>query len=290
MADEIVYANLNEKYSYGYRVMADSMLDALYEDGGLIMPFLKRKSLSGFASTSERFPKAPNLAAASLVDGVDMSNTPYVPDQVTLTVGEVGLLLTLTDLARFSSMHDMQEYGREAGQAVAEKILTDVTALGSGFANSVGSTGVALTEQNFRDAKTQLVIRRQRGPYVAVLYPQQVNHLETSIGSTIDAAANTGRSAREELNDLSMGPSLDFGVAYNVRIISSTTVPSANAGADSAGMMFAGNRAIGFVEKWASRAEMERDISLRAQEIAVTAAYAVGELDDNAGVGIITDR
>jgi hypothetical protein len=290
LANEITYAQISEKYSTGYRVMNDSMLEALYEDARLIIPFLKRKNLAGFHSTSERFPKKPTLAAASLADGVDMANTPYAPDQVTLTVGEAGLLLTLTDLARFSSIQEMAEYGTEAGQALAEKILTDITALFSGFSNSVGSTGSDLTEQQFRDAKTQLIIRRIKGPYVSVLYPEQVQNLETSIGSTIDAAGSTGMSARAETNDLSMGPSLDFGTVFGVRVISSTTVPTANAGADSAGGMFGGNRALAMVEKWASRSEMERDISLRAEEVAVTAAYAVGELDDNAGVAIITDR
>lgn len=288
--DEITYAQISEKYSTGYRVMNDSMLEALYEDARLIIPFLKRKNLAGFHSTSERFPKKPTLAAASLVDGVDMANTPYAPDQVTLTVGEAGLLLTLTDLARFSSLQEMAEYGAEAGQALAEKILTDITALFSGLSNSVGTTTSDLTETQFRAAQTQLVIRRIKAPYVAVLYPEQVNNLVTSIGSTISAAGNTGGTARGETNDLTMGPSLDFGTILGVRVISSTTVPTANAGADSAGGMFGGNRAFAMVEKWASRSEMERDVSLRAEEVAVTAAYAVGEIDDNAGVAIITDR
>jgi hypothetical protein len=232
--DEITYAQLAEKYSASFRVMADSMLEALYEDARLILPFLKRKSLAGFHSTTERFPKKPKLAAAAIADGVDMTNTPYAPSYVNLTVGEVGLLLTLTDLARFSTLQEMAEYGREAGEALAEKMLTDITALFSGFSNSVGTTTVDLTEQQYRDAKTQLYTRRIKGPYVAVLYTQQVNDLETSIGSTIDAAANTGSTARAETNDLSAGPSLDYGTLFNTRIIVSTTVPVANAGADSA--------------------------------------------------------
>lgn len=290
MANEITYAQISEKYSTGYRVMNQSMLEALYEDAKLIIPYLKHSNLAGFHSTSERFPKKPTLAAASISDGVDMANTPYAPTQVTLTVGEAGLLLTLTDLARFSSIQDMAEYGTEAGQALAEKILTDITALFSGFSNSVGTTTANITEAQFRAAQTQLVIRRIKGPFVAVLYPQQVEDLVTSIGSTISAAATTGTSPREVTNDLTMGPSLDFGNLFGVRVISSTTVPTANAGADSAGGMFGGNRALAMVEKWASRSEMERDISLRAEEVAVTAAYAVGEIDDNAGVAIITDR
>ena len=290
MADEITYAQVDQQYSASFRVMTDSMLEALYEDARLIIPFLKRKNLAGFHSTTEKFPIKPTLAAAAIADGVDMSNTPYSPTSVNLTVGEVGLLLTLTDLARFSSLQEMAEYGREAGEALAEKMLTDITALFSGFSTSVGSSGNDLTEQQFRDGKTNLYTNRIKGPYVAVLYTEQINNLETSIGSSISAAGTTGSTARAETNDLSAGPSLDYGTIFGVRTIISTTIPTANAGADSAGGMFGSNRAIGMVEKWASRAEFERDISLRAEEIAVTGAYAVGELDDLAGVAIITDR
>lgn len=291
MANEVTYAQIEGKYSTDYRVLADSMLDALYENARLIIGFLKRKSLAGFHSTTERFPKKPKLAASSIADGVDMSNTPYAPTQVSLTVGEVGLLLTLTDLNRLSSLQDAAEYGREAGEAIAEKLLTDITALFAGFSSSEGSTGAALTEAQFLAARSTLLINRHKGPYVSVLYPNQIDDLMADIGTTLATIVGTGgRSPRAETNDMTLSPSMDMGEWYNVTIISSTTVPTANAGADSAGGMFAGNRALAMVEKWGLRSEMERDISLRADELASTAAYAVGEVDDTAGVAIVTDR
>lgn len=292
MADEITFSVLEGDYAYDYRLLRDSTIDALYENAAKVMPWLRKKSIASFASDSERFPMPPTIAAAALTDGTDLSaNTAFNPTNVTLTVGEVGLKLTLTDLARMSSIHDVQHFGTEAGRAVAEKLLTDICALFAAFTgNTVGATGVALSEQNFRDAKTALIIDKVPGPYFSVLYPQQVNHLETSIGSTIDAAGNTGASARAETNDLSMGPSMDAGILYGVRVIASSLVATANAGADSAGFMGAADRAIGYVEKWAIRPEMERDASLRGDEIVVTAAYAVGELDDDSGVSIVTDR
>lgn len=290
MPNEITYAGLSGNYTYTFRLLRDNLIEALYETARNVLPFLNRKSIASFESDSERFPKAPALTAAALTDGTDMSNTAYSPTSVTLTVGEVGLMLTLTDLANLSSIADIELLAREAGMAVAEKLITDITALGSGFSNAVGTSGANLTEQQFRDAKTQLVIRKIPAPYFAMLYPQQVNDLETSIGSSISAAATTGTSPREVTNDLSMGPALDLGVLYGVRILSSSTVPTANAGADSAGFMAGARRALAHVEKWAVRPEQERDASLRATEVVVTATYAVGETDDAAGVGIITDR
>ena len=290
MAEEVTYSGFSGNYTQTYRLLADSLVESLYENAQNILPFLIRKSIAGFISDSERFPKAPALAAAALTDGNDLANTAYVPTQITLTVAEVGLAMTLTDLANFSSITDIQQLGFEAGQAVADKLITDIAALGSGFTNTSGSTGVDLTEQNIRDAKTTLIINKIPGPYAALLYPTQVNDLEGSIGSTLSAAATTGTSARAETNDMSMGPSMDHGTWFGIRILSSSTVPTAGAGADSAGFIFGGGRALGYVEKWAIRPELERDASLRASEVVVTAAYAVGEIDDLSGVGLITDR
>lgn len=290
MANEIVYSGLSGNYTYTFRLMRDSLIRALYENAAAVLPFLDRKQLQGFASDSERFPKAPALAAAALTDGTDMANTAYTPTGVTLTVGEVGLMLTLTDLARLSSITDFEQLGSEAGEAVAEKLITDIAALGSGFSTVIGTTAVALTEAQFRSGITTLVINKIKQPYYSLLYPQQVDDLTTSIGSTISAASTTGRSPRAEVNDLQIGSSMDMGVLYGARILASSTVPTANAGADSAGFLAGAQRALAYVEKWAIRPEMERDASLRASEVVVTAAYAVGEKDDTAGVAIITDR
>lgn len=292
MANEITYNQTSGAFSTDFRVMADSILDALYENARLIVGFLKRKSLAGFHSTSEKFPKDPKLVAASIADGVDLTNTPYAPTSVVLTVGESGLLLTLTDLNTSSSIKDSAEYGREMGEAVAEKLMTDITALLGGFSAGVGvSSGNPLTEAAFRLGARTLVINRHKGPYVSVLYPTQLDHLVEDIGTTITALVGSGgQTLRSETNDLANPVSQDFGMLHGVRIITSTTVPTANAGADSAGGMFAGNRALAMVEKWATRSEEERDISLRAKEVATTAAYAVGEIDDSAGVAIVTDR
>lgn len=290
MANEITWSVIEGDYGYDYRLLAESTVDALYETAANILPYLNRKSLAGFPSDSERFPIAPTLAASAITDGSDLTNTAYNPTNVTLTVGEVGLMLTVTDLANTSSIHDLARFGREAGQAVGDKLITDIAALGGGFSNSTTNTTVNITEQNFRDAKTELINRKIPEPYFSLLYPTMVNDLEGSIGSTISAAATTGTSPREVVNDLSMGPSMDLGILFGIRILASTTVPTANSGADSAAFMAGSQRAIGYVEKWAIRPEMARDISMRGTEVVTTSAYAVGEIDDASGQGLIFDR
>lgn len=291
MANEVTFDSGAGNYSVDFRVMAENVLDALYENSSLIIGFLKRKSLAGFHSISERFPRNPKLVAASIADGVDMQNTPYTPAGTTLTAGESGLLIELTDLGSSASIKDKAEFGREMGEAVAEKIMTDIVGLFQGFSVSVGTTTQPFTEAQYLEARRTLLINRHRGPYVTVLYPKQLDDLVSDIGTTIAALVGTGGgSIRGESNDLANPIANDFGVLHGSRIITATTVATANAGADSVGGMFAANRALAIVEKWATRTEMERDISMRSDSIASTAAYGVGEIDDTAGVAIVTDR
>ena len=140
MADEITWSGLEGKYGYDYRLLQESLVSALYPANNLLQ-FLAQKSLAGFASDSERFPKEPTLAATSLTDGTDMSNTAYSPSQVTLTVGEVGLMLTLTDLARTSSFADISMYGTGAGKAVAKKLTGAARGSASSSRGCPGSRG-----------------------------------------------------------------------------------------------------------------------------------------------------
>lgn len=290
MANEINVTGLSGSYSTEYRVAADSFIEALYENARMLLGFLKRKSLAGFHSTTERFPKRPKLAASSIADGVDMVNTPYAPSYVNITVGEVGLMLTLTDLARTSSLQDAAEYGMEMGEAISEKLLADIANLMGGFSRTVGSTGVNLTEAQFLDARVLLHKKNIKEPYVSLLETQQLYDLVADVGTTIDALKTSGLGVRQQANDLVPRSDQNYGVLFNTSIFWSNKVPTANAGADSAGGMFGAGRAIGLVDKWTTRMEGERDASLRAQELVGTSAYGVGELDDDAGVAIITDR
>jgi hypothetical protein len=77
-------------------------------------------------------------------------------------------------------------------------------------------------------------------------------------------------------------------VLFGVNVYQTTNVQTANTGADRAGAMFS-SEALGLATKWPARTELQRDASLRATEIVVTACYGVGELVDSFGVPIVTD-
>lgn len=291
MANEITYNQTDGSFSTEYRLARDSMLNALYERAGSLTMHLWRKSLAGFHSTTERFTKRPKLVAASVADGVDLTNSPYTPSHVSLTVGEIGLQLQQTDLNAAFSLLDFQQIGEEMGEAIAEKLMSDIASLGGGFSRKVGTSTSNLTEAQFIEARQTLRLLRMPEPYVAVMYPVQADDLVLSSGTTMAPILYSGGpNVRAEGNDLTNRSGVEQEGLYRTAIYTPTTVPTANAGADSAGFMFSSGRAIAMVEGWATRLESERDISLRANEMVGTTAYAIGEVDDDAGVGIITDR
>ena len=290
MANEITWNNLQGEYSLEYRLLAESIVTALYESLDM-RQFSITKTIANFASNAERFPKTPTLTASGLTEGTDLvTNTAFAPTQVTLTVGEVGLKLTLTDLMAMGGIVGVAHYGEEAGKAVAEKRTTDLVALMAGFSNSVGVSGTDLTEAFFLSAIAQLRGAKVPAPYVTVLHTTSYySELIGSIGSTYSALANTGAGVRAESNDLpGAGQGGIVGDLYGTTTLI-TPLVAEDGNSDKVNGMYAPSRAIGYVEKWAVRPELERDASLRGTEIVVTAAYAVGEIDDVSGVRIVSD-
>lgn len=290
MANEITWNNLQGEYSYEYRLLAESIISALYESLDM-RQYAIVKSIASFASNAERFPKTPALTAGSLTEGTDLTtNTAFAPTAVTLTVGEVGLKLTLTDLMAMGGIVGASHYGEEAGKAVAEKRTTDLVALMAGFSNSVGLTNTDMTEAFFLAAIAHLRGLKVPGPYTAVLHTDTYySELIGDIGTTFSALTNTGSGVRAESNDLpGAGDGGHVGNLYGVNTLI-TPLVGEDGNSDKENGMYSPSRAIGYVEKWAIRPELDRDASLRGTEVVVTAAYAVGETDDTSGVRIISD-
>ena len=290
MANEITWANLKGEYSYEYRLLAENIISALYESLDM-RQYAQVRSIANWASNAERFAATPTLTASALTEGTDLTaNTAFAPTAVTLTVGEVGLKLTLTDLMAMGGIVGAAHYGEQAGNAVAEKRTTDLVALMSGFSNSVGATGQTLTEAYMLAAQAQLRGAKVPGPYVYILHTTSYySELIGSIGSTFTALTTTGSGVRAESNDLpGAGNGGQIGQLYGQTTLV-TPLVAEDGNADKINGMYAPGRAIGYVEKWAIRPEADRDASLRGTEVVVTAAYAVGELDDVSGVRIISD-
>jgi N4-gp56 family major capsid protein len=92
-------------------------------------------------------PIYPKSTAAGLTEGTALTNTAVSTDGATLTIGEVGLMTSVTDLSMVaSSSNVVADIGRLFGEAIARKIDTDLMALFMGFTtNTVGGTSTTAT-------------------------------------------------------------------------------------------------------------------------------------------------
>ncbi len=170
------------------------------------------------------------------------------------------------------------------------------------FANSVGpGSGVDLTADDWYSARFQLLQQSVPEPYIGILYPVQLTDLISSW------RGETG-SVQYRMDSQDVLAARSQGVVANllgVDIVSSSLVPTANAGADSAGGMF-GYGAIAYADgipraiRGAGEVvfpagtrmytELERDGSGALTKIIHNAHLGFVEVQDLYGVTITSDR
>lgn len=241
---------------------------------------------------------------ASIAENASATNTLVSDASVTITVGRQFLQRSISDL------NDMVD---GAGLNVQGLISDGVTAytgrwmemacnLLDGFSNTASpGTGAALTFSNFLAAQFTLIQNSVAGPYLCVLYGKQYTDLITSIRSETGPVAN-----RSDAQSIFSSAGVGFhGTLNEVEIVTSSLVLSYNSGADSAGAMI-GAGAIAWANGTARQirggseviipagvpmfTEIERDASGALTRVVHNAYQGFAELQDGAGVTIISDR
>lgn len=225
-------------------------------------------------------PKYPTLTAAAVSESADLANTEVATAKSDLTVSENGIMTTLTDLSRDVSESDVvQDLGKLFGEAISKKMDRDLTALFSGFSNSVGNDGDDLTILLLSQAATKLRAAGVPGPYYGVFNPEQTHALKQTLTSGY-ANPNAGVLQNEAMRE-----------GYIGRIVGIDIFETSNVVEDSAtaysGAVFSQD-ALGLAMMRDINIETQRDASLRGTEIVATATYAVGELHDSYGVDVKT--
>jgi hypothetical protein len=242
-------------------------------------------SLEGIQSKVDSFPKWPSLVAAAVAETADLANTTLTTTADDLTVSEVGINIELTKLGSRSTGINLDDIAQRGGLAVKRKLETDLAALFTGFSGRVGSTGTDLTLDKLSDAISTLDMNNAGVDKVVVLHPRQVKTLRKLIMGTSGATGTIfGTGIVNPLYTQIPGFVFDWG---GVPIFQSTLVPTANAGVDYVGAAFT-MKALGLTMKWDVEVEMEPNASQRSTECVVTACYGAGELEDAAGIGILT--
>ena len=276
MADETTSSTISELYT---EIVAEAMFTASEQS---IMKGLTWNYTIVGGGKSVEVPIYPTVSAAAVSEATDLSNTAINPTSVTITASEVGLMTTLTDLARNSASRNVaQDIGRVFGEAIARKIDLDLTALFDGFSTSVGGSGAALSADTVAQAHANL--RNNSVPMndlALVIHPMVAHDLKRGMTNTY-AGLDTDIS-NEALR------SGFIGTLFGVPVFETANMANTGTAGDYKGAMFHRD-ALGLAMMQDLKIEVQRDASLRADEIVATAVYGVAELQDSYGIEILAD-
>jgi N4-gp56 family major capsid protein len=250
------------------------------EEQSLMLGLVTQYNIAGQAGKTIQVPKYPAIAAAGLTEGTDMSSTTVSTSSVEVTVGEVGAQVVLTDLAAMGAGNPADELGTVLGNAIATKIDTDLIGLFTGFSAGFGAAAAELAVSDLFKAAATLRANKVTGSMAAVVHPFQAYQLKAGLTNTF-ANPNGGDLQNEAMRNGYVGSiaGIDVYESANVAI---------DGNDDAIGAVFA-PEALAIALKSDFNLEVQRDASLRANELNATAVYGVAELDDSFGVKITAD-
>ena len=186
--------------------------------------------VAGIGSDSLRMRYANWGAAtpfATASDGIEVTESTLTPTTVDITVGRSALRYDITDLAAMTGLGmDIDPFslaGKMAMSAEA-RINSIITATFASATNSVGTSGVDMSVDDFYDAMFQLESVSNNGEFYCILHPQQLSDLRDSLRSESNNALAFSPATEEMLNIKGQGFAGRFG---GVEIFKSSYVTEA---------------------------------------------------------------
>ena len=277
MANESTSSTLSELYT---EIVAEAQFVA--SEQSIMRNLVRNYAISGGGKAVE-VPVYSAVSASAVSEATDLSNTAIDPSSVTITASEVGVMTTLTDLARNSAPRNVAgDIGRLFGEAIAKKQDQDLIALFDGFSTAVGDGTTAINTASIFNALSTL-----RGNALninecaVVLHPKIAYDLKANLTNTF-ANANANDLSNEALR------SGFVGTLAGMRIFETSNMSNTGTTGDYKGGAFHRD-AIALAEMQGLKIETQRDASLRADEIVATAVYGVGEIHYTYGVELHHD-
>ena len=234
-------------------------------------------------------PVYPVVSAADINEGTDMAGSSDHDQTITTTtrnleLKEVGLMTNLTDFIRDTSEQNVVSHlGRIFGEAIAKKIDSDLTAQFTNFNQTVGATaaGRNLTIEDLFQAAGELKIDNAPGPYYGVFHPKAIYDVKKALTNTFSGAQNITDLGNEAMR------SGFVGTIAGIQIFESNNV-AVDGSDDAIGAVFSQD-ALGIAMQNDLTMEMQRNASLRAEEVVATARYGVGILINEYGAKLPSD-
>ena len=239
-------------------------------------------------------PKVSTMSMSDLVDGQDIVDEEEIGmTTVDLTASEVGAKVILTDkLVRQSAPNVFSIIGRQLGDGMARKKDTDVIALYSALnsGTDLSADGRLMTPANVHAIISQAKANKYGSQIYILHHPNAVAQL--SKGAATVASGNAGALAAG-MGEITGGWSADLLKNFysGLRPINGVSIfedgnISKVASVDSGVGVIADKSALAALTSVDTRTERQRDASLRATEVVMTADYGVFELDDSRGAPV----
>jgi hypothetical protein len=232
-------------------------------------------------------PKVGQMTISDLTDGQDIVDEEDIGmSSVDLTASEVGAKVILTDkLVRQAADNVFSIVGRQLGDGMARKKDTDVHALYSGLngGTSLGAAGATFSLANVAAAISYAKANRFGTQIYILQHPNAV----FDIANTAVTASSTYPVPKGWSEDL-LGEFFSGLRPLNGVPIFEDGNLSVDSSDDAIGVI-ADKSALAVLKSVDTNTERQRDASLRATELVMTADYGVFELDDSRGAAMTYD-
>ena len=278
MANETTSSTLSELYT---EIIQEAIFT--FQETSVMRPLVTTYNISG-QGKQVAVPVYPAISASAVAEGTDLSNTAVNPTETTITASEVGLMTTLTDLGRDSASRNVAaDIGKLFGDAIADKVDTDIAALFSSFTTDVGAATTELTPELIFKAVATLRSNNVPGPYYGVFHPKAAFNLKKTL---VNAGYSTGANAISDLGNEALRSGY-VGTIAGVQIFENSNLV-VDQYDDSVGAVFH-PISIGLAMKSDFKIETQRDASLRATEIVASVTKGQAVVKTDYGVKITVD-
>tara|TARA_E500000318_G_C3548302_1_gene207703 strand:- start:523 stop:1368 length:846 start_codon:yes stop_codon:yes gene_type:complete len=278
MANETTSSTLSELYT---EIIQEAIFT--FQETSVMRPLVTTYNISG-QGKQIAVPVYPAISAAAIAEGTDLSNTAVNPTEATITASEIGVMTTLTDLGRDSASRNVAaDIGKLFGDAIADKVDTDIAGLFSSFSSDIGSAGTELTPELIFKAVATLRANNVPAPYYGVFNPKAAFNLKKVL---TNAGYTTSSNAVSELGNEALRSGYIATVA-GVQIFENSNI-AIDQYDDAIGGVFH-PVSLGLAMKEDFKVETQRDASLRATEIVATITKGQGVVKSDYGVAITTD-
>ena len=276
MANESTSSTLSELYT---EIVAEAQFVA--SEKSIMRNLVKNYVITGGGKSVE-VPVYAQVSADAVAEATDLANTAINPTSVTITASEVGVMTTLTDLARNSAPRNVAgDIGKLFGEALARKQDADLIALFDGFATVLGDGTTAISPAVIFNALSTLRANALPANECAVvLHPKIAYDLKSGLTNTF-----AGLDTETSNEALRAG---FVGTLAGMRIFETSNMANTGTAGDYKGGAFHKD-ALAIAMMQDVKIETQRDASLRADEIVATSVYGVGEIHDSYGVELHHD-